>query len=280
MEVCVTINGAERSADLEPRTLLVHFLRDHLDLTGTNVGCDTASCGACTIHVDGRSVKSCTVLAVQVEGADITTIEGLAAADGTLHPMQQAFHEFHALQCVELHARDGHGGGLAGGRVSQPVRTPGPPWPRGQSLSMYGIPQHREGRALGGRCVMTTIDEATAPGIGDRMLRKEDAKLLTGEAKFVDDIKAPGELWMGMVRSTLAHARIVSIDSTAAIAMDGVFAVYTGAQLQDMELWAAPLPCAWPVTEDMVNPPHHPVAVEEAKHVGDIVAVVLAESRY
>ena len=95
---------------------------------------------------------------------------------------------------------------------------------------------------------MTTIDEATAPGIGDRMLRKEDAKLLTGEAKFVDDIKAPGELWMGMVRSTLAHARIVSIDSTAAIAMDGVFAVYTGAQLQDMELWAAPLPCAWPVT--------------------------------
>jgi len=99
MEVCVTINGAERSADLEPRTLLVHFLRDHLDLTGTNVGCDTASCGACTIHVDGRSVKSCTVLAVQVEGADITTIEGLAAADGTLHPMQQAFHECHALQC-------------------------------------------------------------------------------------------------------------------------------------------------------------------------------------
>ena len=99
MEVSVTINGAERSADVEPRTLLVHFLRDHLDLTGTNVGCDTASCGACTIHIDGRSVKSCTVLAVQVEGADITTIEGLAAADGTLHPMQQAFHECHALQC-------------------------------------------------------------------------------------------------------------------------------------------------------------------------------------
>jgi carbon-monoxide dehydrogenase small subunit len=99
MEVSVTINRAERSADLEPRTLLVHFLRDHLDLTGTNVGCDTASCGACTIHVDGRSVKSCRVLAVQVEGADITTIEGLAAADGTLHPMQQAFHECRALEC-------------------------------------------------------------------------------------------------------------------------------------------------------------------------------------
>lgn len=99
MEVSVTINGATRSAFVEPRTLLVHFLRDHLDLTGTNVGCDTASCGTCTIHVDGQSVKSCTVLAVQVEGAEITTIEGLAAPDGTLHPMQQAFHECHALQC-------------------------------------------------------------------------------------------------------------------------------------------------------------------------------------
>ena len=98
MEVSVTVNGASRSADVEPRTLLVHYLRDHLDLTGTNVGCDTSSCGACTVHIDGQSAKSCTVLAASVDGADITTIEGLADADG-LHPMQQAFHECHALQC-------------------------------------------------------------------------------------------------------------------------------------------------------------------------------------
>ena len=98
MEVSVTVNGAARSADVEPRTLLVHYLRDHLDLTGTNVGCDTSSCGACTVHIDGQSAKSCTVLAASVDGADITTIEGLADADG-LHPMQQAFHECHALQC-------------------------------------------------------------------------------------------------------------------------------------------------------------------------------------
>jgi aerobic-type carbon monoxide dehydrogenase small subunit (CoxS/CutS family) len=99
MEVTVTVNGTSRSADVEPRTLLVHFLRDDLGLTGTNVGCDSSSCGACTVLVDGRSAKACTLFAAQVQGAEIITIEGLAADDGTLHPMQQAFHECHALQC-------------------------------------------------------------------------------------------------------------------------------------------------------------------------------------
>ena len=98
MEVSVTVNGTPRSADVEPRTLLVHYLRDDLGLTGTNIGCDTSSCGACTVLVDGRSAKSCTLLAAQVDGAEVTTIEGLAGDDG-LHPMQQAFHECHALQC-------------------------------------------------------------------------------------------------------------------------------------------------------------------------------------
>ena len=98
MEVSVTVNGVVRAADGEPRTLLVHFLRDDLRLTGTNIGCDTSSCGACTVLVDGLSAKSCTLLAAQVDGSEITTIEGLAGDDG-LHPMQQAFHECHALQC-------------------------------------------------------------------------------------------------------------------------------------------------------------------------------------
>ena len=97
--VTFTVNGNDRSVDVEPRTLLVHALRDELRLTGTNVGCDSSNCGACTLLVDGRSVKSCTMFAVQAEGADITTIEGLAGADGELHAMQQAFHECHALQC-------------------------------------------------------------------------------------------------------------------------------------------------------------------------------------
>ena len=99
MQIGVTINGVAHSHDVEPRTLLVHYIRDHCGLTGTNVGCDTSSCGACTVHLEGEAVKSCTVLAAQVDGQALTTIEGLAASDGALHPMQQAFHENHALQC-------------------------------------------------------------------------------------------------------------------------------------------------------------------------------------
>ncbi len=98
MEITLTVNGRSYTREVEPRTLLVHFLRDDLGLTGTNVGCDTSSCGACTIHVDGQSVKSCTALAVQVDGREITTIEGMAGDDG-LHPMQEAFRECHGLQC-------------------------------------------------------------------------------------------------------------------------------------------------------------------------------------
>jgi aerobic carbon-monoxide dehydrogenase small subunit len=97
-QVSVTVNGTPYEADVEPRLLLVHFLRDTLGLTGTHVGCDTSNCGACTVHVDGESAKSCTMLAVQADGRSITTIEGLA--DGaTLHPLQQAFWDQHGLQC-------------------------------------------------------------------------------------------------------------------------------------------------------------------------------------
>ena len=97
-KVALTVNGTAVEADVEPRQLLVYFLRDHLGLKGTNVGCDTTSCGACTVHLDGESVKSCTVLVVQADSSEVTTIEGLAPGD-ELHPMQQAFHESHALQC-------------------------------------------------------------------------------------------------------------------------------------------------------------------------------------
>jgi carbon-monoxide dehydrogenase small subunit len=96
--VSVAVNGVAREAEVEPRTLLVYFLRETLGLTGTNVGCDTSSCGACTVLVDGESVKSCTMLAVQADGREVTTIEGLAT-DGQLHPIQEAFHRNHGLQC-------------------------------------------------------------------------------------------------------------------------------------------------------------------------------------
>jgi carbon-monoxide dehydrogenase small subunit len=96
--ISVTVNGVRREADVEPRQLLVYLLREDFALTGTNVGCDTSSCGACTVLVNGRAVKSCTLLAVQADGTEVTTIEGISK-DGELHPMQKAFHDTHALQC-------------------------------------------------------------------------------------------------------------------------------------------------------------------------------------
>ncbi len=103
MEIAVKINGEQHRHDVEPRTLLVHYIRDTVGLTGTNIGCDTSSCGACTIHLNGESVKSCTMFAVQADGEELLTIEGLAASvnatDGQMHPMQEAFRSCHALQC-------------------------------------------------------------------------------------------------------------------------------------------------------------------------------------
>jgi aerobic carbon-monoxide dehydrogenase small subunit len=99
MQVNMTVNGKASTLNCEPNTLLVQALREHMRLTGTHVGCDTAQCGACTVMVNGRSVKSCNMLAAQAEGADIMTIEGLAQADGTMHPMQAAFKDCHGLQC-------------------------------------------------------------------------------------------------------------------------------------------------------------------------------------
>jgi carbon-monoxide dehydrogenase small subunit len=98
MKVSITVNGTATESDVEPRTLLVHYLREHLDLTGTNVGCDTSSCGACTVHLNGEAVKSCTILAVQADGTSVKTIEGMST-NGEMHPMQQAFMENHGLQC-------------------------------------------------------------------------------------------------------------------------------------------------------------------------------------
>jgi aerobic carbon-monoxide dehydrogenase small subunit len=98
MDVAITVNGVRREADLEPRTLLVDFIRDNVGLTGTKIACDTSQCGSCTVHLDGMPVKSCTVLAVQADGAEVTTIEGLAS-NGDLHAVQEAFREKHGLQC-------------------------------------------------------------------------------------------------------------------------------------------------------------------------------------
>ena len=243
MQVSITVNGVATEQDVEPRLLLVHFLRDTLGLTGTNVGCDTSSCGACTVLLDGKSVKSCTVLAVQADGREVTTIEGLAS-DGALHPMQEAFREHHGLQCgfctpgMVLAAVS-----LANeGRADR--RGIGARRPRRQPVPLHRLPQHRAGRAGG--------SEVVSPVVGTPLRRKEDARLLTGEARYVDDLAVPGIRFLGMVRSPHAHARVTSIDTSAALATPGVEAVLTGADLADA--WAAPMPCAWPVTPGHAEP--------------------------
>ena len=142
----LTVNGRRVEEDVEPRLLLVHFLREELGLTGTHIGCDTSSCGACTVHVDGEAAMSCTMLAVQADGAEMTTVEGLAT-NGELHPMQQAFHEQHGLQC----------GFCTPGMMMarrRPARAeprsdrPGdPPRAGGQPLPLHRLPEHRRRRA-------------------------------------------------------------------------------------------------------------------------------------
>ena len=269
----LNVNGTQHELELEPRELLVYVLRDRLGLTGTNVGCDTSACGACTVLMNGESVKSCTVLGVQAAGAEITTIEGLAQ-NGELHPVQQAFHEHHALQC----------GYCTPGMVMAAVsliehgegdrRGCGADRPGGKPLPLHRLSEHRPGGSLGRR---ERVMSATETFIGQPMKRKEDRALLLGQGTYVDNMNVTGQLVMAVVRSPYARARITSIDTSAAKAAEGVVAVFTGADLR--EDWKSPLPCAWPVTEEMRAPEHFPLAIDEARYQGDGVAVVLAESR-
>ena len=191
--VALTVNGERREADVEPRQLLVYFLREQLGLKGTNVGCDTSSCGACTVLVDGESVKSCTVLAVQADGSEVTTIEGLAG-DGELHPVQQAFQEQHGLQCgyctpgfvmatVSL---------LEG--ASEPDGEGDQARARGQPVPVHRVPQHRargRGRREGGRMIPAAFAYRRAASVEQaiELLGDEDAKLLAGGHSLIPALK-------------------------------------------------------------------------------------------
>src|SRR5215467_11951809 len=194
--ITVTVDGVTYTDDVEPRLLLVHYLRERVDKTGTPIEYDTSNYGACTVHMNGVSVKSCSVLAVQADGAEITTIEGIS--NGQWHPLQQAFHAEHALQCGYC--------------------TPG--------------------------MIMTADTQAPQAEVGQARPRKEDARLVTGQTNWTDNIVLPGMLHMAFVRSTMAHARITSVDLSAARAMPGVIAAFSGA---DFAAEQGSLPCAWPV---------------------------------
>src|SRR5215204_3600961 len=275
--VAMTVNGKAVTGDVDPRTLLVQFLREHLRLTGTHVGCDTSQCGACLIHLNGIAVKSCTTLALQCEGANVLTIEGLAAPDGPLHPMQEAFRENHGLQC----------GFCTPGMVMSAVDMVNR---KGNDLDEHTIRQELDGNlcrctgyhnivkaiAAGGKAM--TVETAT--GIGASVRRKEDFRFITGKGQYTDDISRPGETRALFVRSPHAHARIKKVDVAAAKKMPGVLAVLTGADLATDKI--GNLICGWMIHSKDGSPmkmsAHPAIAVAKACYVGDPVAVVLAES--
>ena len=142
-KISLTVDGEKVSDEVEPRMLLVQYLREKLGKTGTVIGCDTSNCGACTVHLNGRSVKSCNVLAVQADGADVTTIEGLAT-NGQLHPVQEAFRECHGLQCGFCTPGHDHADGRPPQREPAPHRAGGAARARGQPVPLHRLPQHRE----------------------------------------------------------------------------------------------------------------------------------------
>ena len=197
MKVQITVNDRLEDHDVEARQLLVHFLRETVGLTGTNVGCDTSSCGACTVLIDGESVKSCTVLAVQADGSAITTIEGLSSPDGDLHPMQEAFREHHALQCGYCTP------GMVMAAISLIAENPGTRrtgssrGSRGQLVSLHRLPQHRSGSPRGirggGSMIPAAFDYARAGSVSEAlsMLAEygDDAKILAGGHSLIPLMK-------------------------------------------------------------------------------------------
>ncbi len=284
VNVRLKVNGEEHELQVEPRLLLVHALRDELGLTGTHVGCDTSNCGACTVHLDGKSVKSCTVLAVQADGAEVTTIEGLGS-EGNLHPMQEAFWNNHGLQC---------GYCTPGMIMAAAALLEENPKPSEQEIrhglegNLCRCTGYHNIISVGARCLravrlrggvgMSVATAALGGSVGAALRRKEDPPLITGMGRYLDDISVTGMLWMAFVRSPEAHAKIVSIDTSAAAERDGVVAVFTGADMADL---GGPLPMAWvPPGVEVNNPEHWPLARDEVNHVGDPVAVVIGEDRY
>ena len=208
--VTMTVNGAEVEGLVEPRTLLIHFLRENLNLTGTHIGCDTTHCGACTVDLDGKSVKSCTMFAVQADGAEITTIEGMANADGTLHALQEGFRMMHGLQCgfctpgmimrayrllqenpipTEEEIRFGISGNLC--RCTGYQNIVKAIQYAAAKINGVAIPG---GRRMNDMTPTREQREAKLEGMGCKRKRVEDIRFTQGKGNYVDDLKLPGML--------------------------------------------------------------------------------------
>jgi aerobic carbon-monoxide dehydrogenase large subunit len=281
--VTLTVNGEPRHAEADARRLLIHFLRDDLGVTGAHVGCDTTQCGACTVHLDGRAVKSCTVLAVQADGAAVDTVESLTRAGDGEHPLLSAFREHHALQCgfctpgmimssLELLHREPHPG-------EQRIRA----WLKGNFCRCTGYQHIVDAiRAAAGTQAVRGAAEATTPGgryFGRSLTRREDDHHLRGRGRFTDDVRpadAAGTLHVAVLRSPHAHARIRSVSVERALKVPGVVAVVTGADLLDT---VSSLPTNW-VLPGMQVPDHRVLADKVARFQGDGIAAVVAADAY
>src|SRR6185295_17972307 len=268
MLVKVAVNGAKHEAEVEPRLLLVHLIRENLRLTGTHIGCDTSHCGACTVLLDGRPVKSCTMFAVQAHGREITTVEGLEQ-EGKLHRRARATVRL-------LHPGHAHDQRGVPQEEPSPDRGRYPPGHLRQPLSLHRLRQHRLGhRARGGqapgRRMMALRTSPEVGGMGHSIKRKEDPRFIRGKGTYVDDVVLPGMLYLDIVRSPFAHAKIKKIDISKATAIPGVLAVITGKDLAKYNLhW---MPTLMSDTQ-MVLP------VEKVMYQAQEVAAVLATTRY
>ncbi len=199
MRITVIVDGTTYTDDVEPRQLLVHYLRERLGKVGTVIGCDTSNCGACTVHLNGQSVKSCSVLAVQADGAEVTTIEGIGRRRHAA-PRAAGIPRQSRPPVRVLHARHDHAVDRPARRPSRSGRGRDPAWPGGQPLPLHRLPEHRprgpSGRRLaGGEAVTATMPEHE---IGKARLRKEDARLITGRTRWTDNMSmnrlaAPGD---------------------------------------------------------------------------------------
>ena len=281
------INGVKKVAEVEPRLLLAHLIRRGLGLTGTHMGCDTTNCGACTVLVDGKAIKSCTMLAVQVDGREVTTVEGLATAS-ELHPLQEGFKEEHGLQCgfctpgmmlaakalldanpdpTEEDVRWALSGNLCRCTGYQNI-VKSVLWAaaklRGEPASSRLASQQR-------RRDVTALDEIKIGGLGASRKRVEDNRFIRGKGNYTDDIVLPGMLHMEILRSPLAHARIVSIDTSRAWQIPGVHLVLTGEMMATRNL-------AWMPT--LSYDTQAVLATDKVRFQGQEVACVIADDPY
>ena len=293
-KVNLTVNGKAVSADVEDRTLLVNLLRDHLNLTGTHVGCDTSQCGACVVHIDGRAVKSCTVLVGQANGAHVTTIEGLSKGD-ELHPMQAAFRDNHGLQCgyctpgmimsakalldrvvrptddeikealkrnlcrctgyVKIIAAIRAAADELAGRAAGPRPFEGAATAGRESTR--GAPHGDPSHRIRGA-------EPKLNVIGRSLPRKESYARVTGEDRYTGDLRRPGMLHARALRSVYPHARVLKVDVSFARTLPGVVAVLTAADVPGAKNHGM-MQKDWPV-----------IAYDKVRYVGDSLAIVAA----